>query len=482
VLESILLSIAEGKHDTRSDEFLEGIFSRALELAGKLYEDESDLKQVAERAESLDLERRARRHSVRSILERSPLGDRIKKAGESKLAALTLPASSDLERKKTALLVATRIRDARDRSLYVVLEVDLELLLAEPMLEIERRLARNGRYQVSLLDENNERLGEVLQARVKLGPEEAKLASEIAPPLRLGPPLLGFSLAAIPRDPSAILSSRRSGLITRGLLLLALALSAGAGAFLLARMVRREGELANLKTSFVGRVSHELKTPLALIRMYGETLAMGRTDDPKRIHGFATIIAQESDRLTRMIDNILDFSKIDAGKKRYQPSRVELGAQLRLCIDSYRPHLEEAGFRLELEDMPELWAEVDPEALTQALLNLLGNARKYVDDAGEKSIEVGLASADGMAQIEVRDRGIGVADGEREQIFETFYRALAAGERRGVGLGLALVKHFAEAHGGEVRCLGRKGPGSIFQITLPLAQEGGPSEARGNAS
>jgi signal transduction histidine kinase len=257
-------------------------------------------------------------------------------------------------------------------------------------------------------------------------------------------------------------------------MLLGLAVVAGAGAFLLIRGMRREAELAQLKTSFVGRVSHELKTPLALIRMYGETLALGRAQEPDKVQHFAGIIARESDRLTAMIDNILDFSRIEAGRKEYERSLVELAPLLDDCLESYRSHLESQGFTLGKELQPELWAELDAGALTQAVVNLLSNARKYSTES--KEIRLELRAAGDQAEIRVLDRGIGVPEAERERVFETFYRASTAGERRGAGLGLALIAHFVEAHAGSATCEAREGGGSVFVLRLPrLPEEQSPA-------
>jgi signal transduction histidine kinase len=204
--------------------------------------------------------------------------------------------------------------------------------------------------------------------------------------------------------------------------------------------------------------------------MYGETLAMGRVEDPERISQFSSIIAKESDRLTSMIDNVLDFSRIEAGKELYAPVLTRLDLHLENVLRSYRPHLVELGFTLNWRTPPPLWAKVDPEGLTQALVNLLGNARKYTPSDGKKQIEVRLEAHGNEGWIDILDRGPGVPEGERQKIFETFYRASTAGPHRGVGLGLALVRHFAEHHGGRVAYEARDGQGSIFRIVLPLVE------------
>ena len=278
-----------------------------------------------------------------------------------------------------------------------------------------------------------------------------------------------FSLEATPTQPQSIINEKRNRVWLRALslaLLLATALGAG---FLFLRTVRNTAEFARLKAGFVARVSHELRTPLSLIRMYGETIALGRVKDAQKTRDFAGIIAKESDRLSRMIDNVLDFSLIEAGTKSYDPRPTRLDTHLEEILESYEPHLAENGFELVWRDLSPITANVDPEGLTQAIVNLVGNARKYTALDGEKQILVGLEQRGDRALIEVLDRGIGVPASEKQLIFETFYRASTAEEGKGVGLGLALVRHFAEAHGGRVLCEDRPGGGSCFRLELPIS-------------
>ncbi|PIE24603.1 MAG: hypothetical protein CSA62_01885 [Planctomycetota bacterium] len=466
VLTGILRDFARGAYDRANERLLEGIWQKARKLAGSIAARSRAFASELEALDVRNLERKSRRLSLSRILEQTQLRERIRNTQNPPRFPLTIPLAGNFEAKETALLAVLEIKDASGETLLPGLKLDLEILLAEPMLDLEERLALQGRYEVVLLDENNERLGEALGRTPQESARDQELTERLSPSLRLGPPLLGFSLSAAPRNPTRILAERQRTLVMRGVMLLALAVVAGAGAFLLIRGMRREAELAQLKTSFVGRVSHELKTPLALIRMYGETLAMGRTQEPKKVKHFAGIIARESNRLTALIDNILDFSRIEAGHKGYERNPVELAPILDDCFESYRSHLESQGFELGKELEPELWAELDSGALTQAVINLLSNAHKYSDQS--KEIRLELRAVGEQAEIRVLDRGIGVPEAERERVFETFYRASTAGERRGAGLGLALIAHFVEAHGGSTACRAREGGGSIFSFLLPL--------------
>jgi signal transduction histidine kinase len=236
--------------------------------------------------------------------------------------------------------------------------------------------------------------------------------------------------------------------------------------------VRRELRLSRLKSDFVANVSHELKTPLALIRLFAETLELGRVPSEDKKTQYHRIINKESRRLTQLINNILDFSRIEAGRKEYRLVRSDLAAVVRDVVDAYRFQIEQHGFALDLdvaEDLPEM--RIDPEAISQALINLLNNAIKYSPE--EKSIRVSVRSEAGRVLVSVADRGIGIPKAEQKRIFEKFYRAESSlvHTTKGSGLGLALVQHITEAHGGRVEVTSAPGQGSTFTLSLPVAGE-----------
>lgn len=287
------------------------------------------------------------------------------------------------------------------------------------------------------------------------------------------PPLAevhGLTLRAHPANTEKLVAEAQAAEQNRAFLLLALFLTAVGGALWLWRSVSREAELASLKVDLVSRVSHELKTPLALIRMYGETLGLGRARDPQQAAQFGDIIARESERLTTLIQRILDFSRQQAGTLQYSADRTDLTNLLRSVCEAYAPHLEARGAILIDSLRPEVFANCDANACESAIVNLLENAAKYgIEGDDEHEIELDLRPEGGNAVIEVRDRGRGIPDAERDRVFDGFYRASNAGEVRGAGLGLSLVRHFARAHGGEVSVMAREGGGSVFRLTLPLA-------------
>jgi signal transduction histidine kinase len=250
----------------------------------------------------------------------------------------------------------------------------------------------------------------------------------------------------------------------------------GAGLFLIYSNVQREIHLSRLKSDFVANVSHELKTPLALIRLFAETLELGRVQGADKAKQYYRIINKESQRLTQLINNILDFSRIEAGRKQYRLVRTDVGRVVQEVLDAYRFPIEQQGFTLEVEmgeDLPE--AEIDPEAIEQALLNLVNNAIKY--SPNEKYIKLAVRREGGRILISVSDRGIGVPKADQKKIFEKFYRAenSLVHETKGSGLGLALVQHIMEAHGGSVELESTPGKGSTFTLTIPV--ERGRSEA-----
>ena len=250
------------------------------------------------------------------------------------------------------------------------------------------------------------------------------------------------------------------------------------GIWLTYRNVSREMTLARLKSDFVANVSHELRTPLALIRLYAETLELGRLTAKEKYQEYFRIIREESERLTALINNILDFSRIEAGRKEYEFKETNLADLVRSTLDSYRFQIEQNGFAFEENiscDIPPV--TVDREAIARSLLNLVNNALKYSKD--QKYISVSLYCANSRVNLEVRDHGIGIPPNEQAKIFEKFYRCgdPLVHNIKGSGLGLSLVRHIARAHGGEVLVESSPEKGSKFTIALPLDPALRPAEA-----
>jgi signal transduction histidine kinase len=252
------------------------------------------------------------------------------------------------------------------------------------------------------------------------------------------------------------------------------------GLMLTYRSVNKEVALARLKSDFVSNVSHELRTPLALIRLYAETLELGRINTQEKKDEYYRIIRKESERLTALINNILDFSRIEAGRKEYEFRETDIAELVRNTLDAYRYQIEQHGFAFEQSidsSLPPV--HVDREAIARALVNLVNNALKY--SADEKFLGVKLFRAKDVLKLEVIDRGIGIPRREQSRIFEKFYRTgdPLVHNTKGSGLGLSLVRHITRAHGGEVEVESTPGKGSKFTLSLPLTA---PNRSPGDAS
>jgi signal transduction histidine kinase len=241
------------------------------------------------------------------------------------------------------------------------------------------------------------------------------------------------------------------------------------GGYLLWRDTRREVRLAELRSQFVSSVSHELKTPLTAIRMFAETLQIRQATDPQIHSEYLETIVNESERLTRLLNNVLDFSRIERGEKSYHKKPTRLADVVNAAARALQYPLAQQGFNLRVavdEDVPPV--DVDRDAIEQAILNLLTNAMKYSGQSRE--IELRLCGQNGSAVVQVADRGIGIPANEQKRIFERFYRVRLPEHQAvaGTGLGLALVAHIANAHGGGVDVQSRPGEGSVFSIRLPV--------------
>jgi signal transduction histidine kinase len=299
-------------------------------------------------------------------------------------------------------------------------------------------------------------------------PEVERNLEAVFPGLALGIKLRGTTLAAIGQH------FFRSSFLT----LAGLSLVLACGIALTYRNVSKEMALARLKSDFVSNVSHELRTPLSLIRLYAETLEMGRLTNPEKYQEYYCIIRKESERLTALINNILDFSRIEAGRKEYDFRETDLGELVHNTLDSYRYQIEQHGFTYEekIDEVPPF--RVDREAMARSLVNLVNNALKYSQD--RKFIGVSLYRDNGSVKLEVVDHGIGIPHQEQSKIFEKFYRVgdPLVHNTKGSGLGLSLVRHIAQAHGGDVLVDSSPGQGSKFTITLPM----NPAENRSTAA
>jgi len=352
-------------------------------------------------------------------------------------------------------------RSPRDLSLVFGVQLKLPELVAalRPGFKTDADLADS--VCVALLDDNGKAVLGTVADFVVAG-QRPFVASEI------GETLPHWEVAVYLIDPASLNRNAATVRAVLGLLILVLVLAIGVGSWLIVADLRRQLALARQKTDFVSNVSHELKTPLTSIRMFAEMLLEDRVTEPEKRRQFHRIISSEASRLTRLINNVLDFAHLERGEKKYEFADLDLGVLLGETLATYRPHLEAEGFVMRATVPVEpVSVRGDRDALAQVLVNLLSNAEKYSTE--RKEIEVEMKASAGCVEIRVLDRGPGVPVHSRERIFEQFFRAhdsLGSGIQ-GSGLGLTLARQIARAHGGDVLYQPRPDGGSCFVLRLP---------------
>ncbi|MFN7145265.1 MAG: sensor histidine kinase, partial [Myxococcota bacterium] len=285
----------------------------------------------------------------------------------------------------------------------------------------------------------------------------------------LAPWFPGWSLGVYPRDPKE-LSRRQDEERQRGLGIILLSiLMISVGTVLSARLVQRELDVARDKSDFAANVSHELRSPITQIRLKAEALQLGLAPDEAARERHYDVIVRESERLSRLVDNVLDFAAIERGRKKYTFRPGDLGLTVARMVEAAGVAMETRGMDIELalpEDLPVVWHDAD--AVSQVLTNLLSNAAKYGQEAGW--IKVVVTAHPDEVRVAVSDGGIGIAPEEQRQIFEQYYRSSdpEARRKKGTGIGLTIVKYIMEAHGGRVSVRSAPGQGSVFTLHFPL--------------
>jgi two-component system phosphate regulon sensor histidine kinase PhoR len=277
----------------------------------------------------------------------------------------------------------------------------------------------------------------------------------LLPEFSLGIALKGASVQEIVRERT----------LTNVILVVVLLLLLTAGIIYASGNVNKEIELAQIKSDFVSNVSHELRTPLALISMYSETLEMGRVKTEEKKQEYYNIISQESNRLSRIVNKILSFSRMEAGKRTYNFSKADLNEITENIFETYKFHLQSNGFKFILEKeetLPQM--TTDAEAVSEAVINLIDNAVKYSVDT--KEIKISTGKENGRVYIQVEDKGIGITNEDQKKIFDKFFRVTNGNVHniKGTGLGLTIVKHIMDAHKGEITLESSPGKGSSFRL------------------
>jgi two-component system phosphate regulon sensor histidine kinase PhoR len=346
----------------------------------------------------------------------------------------------------------------------IVVHHDLEAVARELLPLVVPEVGQSTTARVDVVDD---------EGRVIFGQPLTK--SDIVVARRFPTTLYAWRLQVAPvKGDELVTATRRRRVMEMSLLgLSCVIVVAGVVAILIA--TAQERRLNRARAEFVANVSHELKTPLALVRMFGELLMTGRVANEEKREEYLSIIVRESERLTALIENVLDFARVERGKAAYDFAEADLAEIVPRAVEACRYRAETEGMRLELEvqkDLPH--ARADERALQLAVINLVENALKYAPGTDVVRIEVnkdGALHGDDAIALRVVDRGPGIEEHERPRIFERFYRGKAARDRqvRGSGIGLALVQHIAHAHGGEVIVTsGEGGVGSAFTIRIPV--------------
>jgi signal transduction histidine kinase len=252
-------------------------------------------------------------------------------------------------------------------------------------------------------------------------------------------------------------------------LMIVLALVMAGGVFFVAGAAAREVRVAELKSNFVASVSHDLKTPLALIQLFAETLELGRLRSAERAQEYYRIINSEARKLTKLIENILDFSRMEAGLRPYRMEPADIGDVTRHVLSTMESQFAQTQFKVHADIAPGLpRVDVDEDAVKQAIENLLANAMKYSGEA--RDIDIRVARANSHVCVSVIDHGIGISRREQKRIFRKFYRVDSGlgGGPQGCGLGLAIVDHTMRGHGGFVRVESEPEQGSTFTLHFPI--------------
>lgn len=285
----------------------------------------------------------------------------------------------------------------------------------------------------------------------------------------LKPWLPGWSLVVHPRSTADLNDVQARKRLQRVAILVLSLLMIGTGAVLTWRLVRQQLEVARSKADFAANVSHELRSPITQIRIKGEALQFGLVDDPEDLQRHYDAIVRESERLSRLVDNVLDLAAIERGNKRYTLRPVDIGETVRQAVEA-------AGFAMETRDMdmevdlPGMLPVVmhDPEAIAQVMHNLISNAAKYGKKGGWIGIRGRLESNEVL--VSVSDRGIGISEEELPMLFEHFYRSKNPEARRqkGTGIGLTIVNYIINSHGGRISVTSEMGVGTTFTLHFPL--------------
>ena len=418
----------------------------------------SEIKLIVEKREDEDFLNKfgELKKSVKNILsENQPIVNRLlsyKKAGYRKLE----PIKSDTTNDFSILLFIEETPEGLKRITGMMIDPKefTYRILSPKLQEVARQeflisvFNREENYQFN--SSRDFKVGEVQQSK----------ALWIFPNYQIGISLVGQTIEDLVQQ-RALTNILLIGLLTVVLIL---------GVWIVYRNIKKEVELAQIKSDFVSNVSHELRTPLSLISMFSETLEMDRVKTDEKKKEYYSIISQEANRLSKIVNSILNFSKMEAGKRQYNFVDSYLNDVAENVYHSYKFHLEQKGFTFNIvkdETIPII--KIDEEAVSEAIVNLVDNAVKYSDK--EKTIIIRTGQENNYAFVEVEDKGIGIPDKDQKKIFEKFFRVSSGNvySVKGSGIGLSIVQHIVDAHKGKIELSSEVNKGSKFRLLFPLS-------------
>ncbi len=387
--------------------------------------------------------------------------------GELELQRLTVGRLKHLHQSfgNKSYLLSYEARRHAGRRVYLVAHHDTEYIVEE---EFPRLFAtEEGKRQYNVVSDDNRRV---------YGPSLAN-AGDYLVGHRFPTTLYAWRLQVAPKQAPLLERQGRSRRATDLALLGIAFLVVLLGVFFLLYAAHKERQLNALKGEFIANVSHELKTPLSVVRMFGEMLASDRVRSEEKRQQYLEIIVRESERLTTLIDNVLDFSALERGRPMYAMRQRDLEEVVNHALETFRYRVEREGVEIQLDVRGELPpVKIDEQAFVLALVNLLDNAMKY----GERTpITVTLEHVRDFVQVRVRDRGPGIPPQSQKRVFERFFRGRRESDVRGSGIGLALVRHIAQAHGGRAWAVNsdEEEGGAVVSFAIPALAAGAARDA-----
>jgi two-component system, OmpR family, phosphate regulon sensor histidine kinase PhoR len=369
------------------------------------------------------------------------------------------PLGKNAESKSFFMVFLSNRKDVKDSVQINVIELNEEKFIKD-LLWQKIQMTAEDKFNIGVIDSKTSMLINPSGNTKYTGNFQIKKSFGLFPRYLMGIQLKGKTIELIAQERT------RSNL----LLIILADIVFILGAFFVFRNIRKEMKLTIIKSDFISNVSHEIRTPLALISMYIETLEMDRVKSEEKKKEYYRVIFNETHRLSGLVNKILNFSKIESGKRKYTFEIVDLNELVENILDSYKFHLKNKGFELETTLGKALGPiNADKEAISESMVNLIDNAVKYSRDL--KYIEINTGVSGGFVYFEIIDKGIGITRLDQKLIFDKFFR-VSKGDNvhdvKGTGLGLTIVRNIVDAHNGRIEVESKPDEGSTFRILLPM--------------